>query len=138
MQNFSALRVSIPSRGLNGWIFRLLGLVVSVALLIFLILQIDLQEFLAMIQGISVVSLFIAFLIYMLLNFFRAMRFRVLLGGEDISTQTLYSIALYHNFLVRTLPFKTGELSYIMMIRHYLRKPVVEGVGSLVSARLFD
>ena len=120
------------------WAIRMLGLVASIAIGLYLLWQIDVQQFLSMIRGLSVASLFGAFLIYMLLNLFRAVRFTVLLGGENISTQTLYPIALYHNFLVRTLPFKTGELSYVMMVRHYLRKPILEGVGTLVSARLFD
>jgi uncharacterized protein (TIRG00374 family) len=120
------------------WTLRVLGLLVSIAIGAYLLWQIDVQEFLSMIRGLSIPSLVAAFLIYMLLNFFRALRFTVLLGGQGLSAKTMYPIALYHNFLVRTLPFKTGELSYVMMVRHYLRKPLLEGVGTLISARLFD
>src|SRR5258708_1154362 len=126
------------SSNFSRWGIRLLGLALSITIAVYLLSQINVQQFVAMIQGIPLLDLILAFFIYMLLNLFRAARFRVLLGGSDLSTQRLYPIALYHNFLVRTLPFKTGEVSYVVTVHHYLRKPVVEGVGSLVSARLLD
>jgi uncharacterized protein (TIRG00374 family) len=138
MPNSSPLPRRISLRSWGVWGIRLLGLAASIAIGAYLLGQIDVQQFLAMIREVPILSLVAAFLIYMLMNFFRAMRFSVLLGGQGIPVPLLYPIVLYHNFLVRTLPFKTGELSYVMMVRHYLRKPVVEGVGSLVNARLFD
>ncbi len=132
----SVLPMTVTPRRWNVWGLRALGFVLSIAIAAYLLLQIDGQQFLATIQGLSVSLLLGVFVIYMLLNFFRATRFSVLLGG--VPTLPLYPIALYHNFLVRTLPFKTGELSYVVMTRHYLHKSLVEGVGSLVSARLFD
>jgi uncharacterized membrane protein YbhN (UPF0104 family) len=126
----------LPISTSRQWGVRLLGLAISVAIAGYLVAQIDTQQFLALIGNVSAPILLGTFAIYMLLNFSRAMRFSVLLGG--ISARLLYPIALYHNFLVRTLPFKTGELSYVVLTRHYLRRSLVEGVGSLVSARLFD
>lgn len=123
---------------INAWGIRIVGLVVSISIAVYLLLQIDRQQFMTMVGDLSFTVLLGAFGIYMILNFFRAMRFSVLLGGEGISAVRLYPIALFHNFLVRILPFKTGELSYIVMTRHYLHRSLVEGVGSLVSARLFD
>src|SRR5690606_36010597 len=73
-----------------------------------------------------------------LLNFFRLIRFRTLLKRPDIPFETLYPIVLYHNFLVRMLPFKTGELSYVVLLRQHLNQPLREGVSSLISARLFE
>jgi len=121
-----------------GTILRLLGLCLSVAIGIYVLRQLDLNHLYSMISGLSIAGLLVVFAIYMLLNFFRALRFRVLLKQQAVSLRLLYPIALYHNFLVRTLPFKTGELSYVVMLRHYLGGSIHKGVASLVSARLFD
>ncbi|MEP7287507.1 MAG: lysylphosphatidylglycerol synthase transmembrane domain-containing protein [Chloroflexota bacterium] len=122
----------------NKWIWKFVGLGLSVFIAVYLLKQIDFKEFSDMVRAVPVGSLVLAFLIYMLLNFSRALRFRLLLGQQNTPIRLMYPIALYHNFLVRTLPFKTGELSYIVMLRTYLNQPIREGVGSLLSARLFD
>ena len=80
----------------------------------------------------------IAFGLYIFLNFCRALRFRVLLAQASLPFWSLFPITLYHNFLTRTLPFMTGEISYVAMLRRYLQQPVSEGIGSLLGARLFE
>lgn len=119
-------------------IWKLLGLLISVSIAVALLLQIDLEGFVAMIRGVPAWSLSAAFIMYLLLNMFRALRFRALLDRHDLPMVILYPIVLYHNFLVRLLPFKTGEVSYIVLLRQYLNQPLREGVSSLVAARLFE
>lgn len=117
---------------------RLVGLGLSIFIAIYLLTQIDLSHLEEMLGGLPIANLVVAFAIYMLLNFVRALRFRLLLGDSTLPLRGLYPIALYHNFLVRTLPFKSGELSYLAMVRHHLRQPFGRSVGSLVGARLLD
>ena len=76
--------------------------------------------------------------LFLLLNIFRALRFRVLLGRKELPLGVLFPITLCHNFFVRTLPLMVGELSYIALLRRHLKIPVSEGVRSLFEARLFD
>ncbi len=122
----------------KGMIWKIIGLAISLALAIFLLTQLDLQEFRRIATSISIVSLFAALGFYLLLNGFRLLRFQALLNMDSIPFSIFYPIVLYHNFLVRTLPFKTGELSYIVLLRQHLNQPVREGVSSLVASRLFE
>lgn len=122
--------------GKRAW--QIFGLVVSVGIAMVLLREVDFEQFLAMAAGVPVWSLGAAAVCYLLLNFFRLLRFRVLLQGADVPFDMFYPIVLYHNFLVRVLPFKTGEVSYVVLLRQYFNQPLREGVSSLVSSRLFE
>lgn len=119
-------------------IWKLIGLVISVSVAVILLAEIDLDSFMRMVRSVPVWSLTGALVIYLLLNFFRYLRFRALLAGTGFPFSIMYPIVLYHNLLVRVLPFKTGEVSYVVLLRQYLNQPLRDGVSSLVLARLFE
>ena len=110
----------------------------TVALLIFLIGNVEWSEFGDLLARISGISLLGAFASYLTLNIFRAIRFRTLLDKSDTPLRVLIPITLYHNFLVRLLPFKLGELSYIVLLRSRLNYSMESGVSSLFGARILE
>jgi uncharacterized membrane protein YbhN (UPF0104 family) len=118
--------------------WRLIGLVLSISIALYLLREVDLNSFAALAAGVSPWSLLAALLSYLLLNFFRLLRFRALLADLEAPFAVFYPIVLYHNLLVRVLPFKTGEISYVVLLRQHLNQPVRDGVSSLVSSRLFE
>lgn len=118
--------------------WRIVGLVVSISIAFFLLREVDFESFVGLATGVPLWSLLAALACYLLLNFFRLLRFRTLLEQHDIPFDVFYPIVLYHNFLVRVLPFKTGEISYVVLLRQHLNQPLREGVSSLVSSRLFE
>lgn len=118
---------------------RAISVVITLALVAYLLTKIEWETFLHMMQGVPFIAFVGSFAAYFALNFFRALRFRALLEtGSHIRLRVLFPITLYHNFLVRVLPFKLGELSYIVLMRTHLNYSVQEGVSSLVGARLFE
>ena len=123
---------------LNRLISPLLGLGVSVILVTYLVRQIDYPHFLRLAKNVPLWFFFILFALFFLLNICRALRFRMLLGREDLPLTVFFPITLCHNFFVRTLPLMVGEFSYIALLRRHLKIPVSEGVRSLFEARLFD
>lgn len=116
---------------------RFLSIVITLGLMLFLLANIDWDSLGGMLARVSVFSLGAAFLSYFLLNFFRALRFRVLLS-QPLPINMLLPITLYHNFLVRVLPFKLGELSYIFLMAARMNVRVEAGVSSLIGARLLE
>lgn len=134
--------MSLPSSGKNllnrKHFWRVASIAVSVALMLYILAHIEFDQFLDMVRGVPVWVLLLVFGIYMALNFFRTLRFLTFMGKDRPSVTALFPIVLYHNFLVRTLPFKAGELSYIILLNRYLKQPVTEGISSLVSARMFE
>lgn len=123
---------------LNCLISPLLGLGVSITLVIYLARQIDYSHFFQLAKSSPFWFFLLLFVFFLLLNIFRALRFRMLLDRKQLSLAILLPITLCHNFFVRTLPLMVGEFSYIALLRRYLKIPVSEGVRSLFEARLFD
>ena len=123
---------------LNRLISPLLGLGVSAILVIYLARQIDYPHFLRLAKNVPLWFFFGFFALFVLLNIFRALRFRMLLDRKELPLGVLFPITLCHNFFVRTLPLMVGEFSYIALLRRHLKIPVSEGVRSLFEARLFD
>lgn len=118
--------------------WRIAGIVLSVGLLAYILAQIDVTEFMAIVRGVPAQALLGAFLAYALLNYFRTLRFRTFMPPPHPTVAELTPIVLYHNLLTRVLPFKTGEISYVVLLNRHLKQPLSEGVSSLLSARLFE
>ncbi len=110
----------------------------SICLVVYLLLFADLQAFAVIAKQIPLWVPVALFGLYMLLNLIRAMRFRVLLGDSGVPMRLIFPIALYHNFLSQTLPFRTGEVSYVALSHRWLGQRTSAGVSSLFSSRLFD
>jgi hypothetical protein len=138
VESLSVTRVS-GARFTSSRIFwMVVGAVISVGLAWYLLRNVDLDEFSRIASNVPAWSLVLAFSLYLLLNFWRSLRFRIPLKRDEVPLRILFPITLYHNFLVRTLPFRTGELAYITLLRQYLRQPVSDGFSSLLGARLFE
>lgn len=118
--------------------WQAISLLVSIGLMIYILLQIDFTEFWGIATGIPLWGVIGAFIAYVLLNIFRAIRFRTFIPEPRPSFWEMIPIVLYHNFLTRVLPFKTGEISYVLLLKRHLNQPVSEGISSLLSARLFE
>ena len=121
--------------GLNRLISPLLGFGVSAILVIYLARQIDYPHFLRLAKNVPLWFFFLLFALFLLLNIFRALRFRILLDQQELPLGVLFPITLCHNFFVRTLPLMVGEFSYIALLRRHLKIPVSEGIRSLFEAR---
>ena len=124
--------------GLNRLISLLLGLGVSTILVIYLVRQIDYPHFLRLAKSIPLWFFCVLFALFLLVNIFRALRFRMLLDRKQLPLTVLFPITLCHIFFIRTLPFMVGEFSYIALLHRYLKIPASEGIRSLFEARLFD
>lgn len=117
---------------------RLFSIAVTAVLLAILIGDVHWQEFDDFLSRIPLSSWLTALLAYLALNLFRALRYRILLEEGDAPWRLLLPITLYHNFLVRALPFKLGELSYIVLLRSRLNYTMEAGISSLIGARMLE
>ncbi|MGB1288201.1 MAG: lysylphosphatidylglycerol synthase transmembrane domain-containing protein, partial [Aggregatilineales bacterium] len=119
--------------------WRILSLVVAVLLISYVLFLVDFAAFGVYLQQLSPGAMAAAFGVYVLLNFFRALRFIALLGDDvHIPLIEMFPVALAHNLLVRLLPFKTGELSYFVLLRGRGGFTVERGVSSLFGARFLE
>ena len=122
----------------NKWLWRAVNMMIALALVAFMLSQVEWSTFTGLLRQLSPVWLGAAFIAYSLQNVFRSYRYVTLLDRDDIPLLTMLPITLYHNFLVRVLPFKLGEFSYIVLTRNRLNVPMQEGVSSLLGSRLLE
>ncbi len=127
---------SSPSR--RQFFIRAISIAVTAVLLADLVGRVNWAEFDQLLGRIATTSWLGALLAYLTLNLFRALRFRILLDRRESPWRLLIPITLYHNFLVRALPFKLGELSYIVLLRSRLNYSMEEGLSSLFGARVLE
>ena len=128
----------IPTKKPVNWTWRIISTILALALIGFMLSLIQWQDFVDVLGRLSLQSMMAAFVVYVLLNLFRSFRFVALLNRDDVPVLRVFPIALYHNFLVRLLPFKLGEFAYIVLMRNRMNVSVEEGVSSLFGSRLLE
>lgn len=120
------------------WLKRLFVFVVTVGLLAYLVSYIDWYYLTDLLARLSPGVIFSGFALYFALNGFRVLRYRVLLERHDLDLHLFMPIGLYHNFLVRILPFKLGELAYPYLLRRHFHISLDASFSSLFGARLLE
>lgn len=118
--------------------WRLLSIVITIVLLYFVVNELQGADLAELIRRIPIWSWIGALVVYLTLNLLRALRFRVLLDKRKSPMRLLIPITLYHNGLVRVVPFKLGEISYVILLKTRLNYTMQEGVGSLFGARILE
>ncbi|MBI5147796.1 MAG: flippase-like domain-containing protein [Parcubacteria group bacterium] len=110
---------------------------VAAAIFYFLSRRISFGQVAAVFRGVDWSLIAAAFAAYLAVNFFRAWRFYFVLGGKA-PLGRLYNIASVHAMINNILPARTGELSYVYLIRKNGGVSDAENVYSLIVSRVFD
>lgn len=113
------------------------AIIVTVILLTILFTQINLSDVINTLLKINPVYLLVGFLLYTASYFFRALRFYILLN-HDVCMRDLFQIVCLHNMMNYVLPARTGELSYVYLLKKTNGRATGEGIATLVVARIFD
>lgn len=120
-------------------LFRaILGTGVGLVIAIILFNQIQIQDFQKVFKNISVFWIFAAFSLYTLSTLLRAYRWKKMLLSKSVALPTLFYVTSIHNLLNHLLPARTGEISYVMLLRKTQSIPASEGVATLILARVID
>jgi len=99
-------------------ISKILAVVITIALVAILLSQIRIADVIATLAGIDPLYLIAGFVLYVCSYFFRALRFHILLNGE-VGLWDLFNIVCVHNMMNNILPARTGELSYIYLLKRF-------------------
>ena len=116
---------------------KLVAAIVTLALVAILLSQIEVADVVDTLTGIDPVYLLAGFGLYVLSYFFRAVRFHILLNRE-VGLKDIFSIVCIHNMVNNLLPARTGELSYVYLLKKRHNKTAGVGAATLITARLFD
>jgi uncharacterized protein (TIRG00374 family) len=113
-------------------------LVLSLSLAYFLLEKLDLAKAWSMITNADVLLVAAACLVYFVSNFFKMLRFRVMLKDYRIPLFDLYTITSYHNFYNQIMPARTGELTFVYYLKKIGKADISKGLHILVVTRIFD
>ena len=111
--------------------------IITVVLVAILLSQIKIADIIATLAGIDPLYLVAGFVLYVCSYLFRALRFYILLNGE-VGIRDLFNIVCVHNMANNILPARTGELSYIYLLKKLHNKKAGEGLATLFVVRIFD
>jgi len=110
---------------------------ITAVLLYLLLSQIDSCEIISTIKDIDTAHLISGFILYLLCNIFRALRFHLLLNRE-IKLFALFNLVCIYNMMNNLAPMRAGELSYIYMLKKLHNKNAITGASTLILSRIFD
>jgi len=130
------VKVTMTHQKVYRTVTILAALAITIVLVFFLLSQIRICDFIIILAKINLLYLFLAFIPYVCAYFLRALRFYILLNRE-ISVKDLFSIVCLHTFMNNILPARTGELTYIYLLK-LRNKRISEGIATLAFARFFD
>ncbi len=125
-----------PRRGLAS-VLAVLSVSAFLGLTAYLFSRMDLAAFFSIWRRIPTFSLLLPLGIYLGLNLLRAVRFRIMIA-QPVPLGLLVPVTLYYNFLAQTFPFRSGELSYIVLLRRHRPGLTSQGASSLVGSKLFE
>ena len=110
---------------------------ITIVLLAVLLSQVSVADVVTTLTSINPLYLVAGFFLYAFSYFFRALRFWILLNGE-LGLKDLFRVVCVHNMVNSVLPARTGELSYVYLLKKVHQRSVGDGVATLVVARVFD
>ena len=114
-----------------------LSTVITFVLLYFLLSAIKLGDVVKVLKNTNIFYLSIGFLFYTLMGVVRTFRFKLLLKNK-LSFFEILPITFIHSLLNSILPVRTGEFSYVYMLKKNNKQSVSRGLSSLIVARVFD
>ena len=103
----------------------------------FQLIKKGLEKIWVTLSQISIWALIIGFMLYALLIWTKALRFRELIE-LDVSVNQLNPILALHTFWGNLLPMRSGDLSYIYLMKRRERVDETKSVASLMLASVID
>ncbi len=117
---------------------KIIAILLTVLLVAGLLSQIKIGELSDFVRGFSFGGLLWAFFVYALSYFFRAVRWQQLIHSKAIGMGELVLVTSAHIMFNNLLPSRSGEFSYIYLLKKRQGVSGSEGLATLVAARLYD
>ncbi len=117
---------------------KVFAIILTVLLVGGLLSQIQIKDLGEFVRGFSIAGLILAFLFYAMSYFFRALRWRQLIYSKAIGLGELMMITSAHIMFNNLLPSRSGEFSYIYLLKKRQGISGSEGLATLVAARFYD
>jgi len=115
----------------------LIAFIITVVLISFFLSQIGTIDLINTVKKVNPIYIVFGFILYLGSNICRAYRFYILLDKE-VNVKDLFYVVCVHNLANNILPARTGELSYVYILKKIYSRNTSEGIASLTVVRFFD
>lgn len=112
--------------------------ILSSFLLVFLLGRLELRKTLETLRDADPAMVIYAGLAYILANYFKSLRYEVMLKELAIPMPRMFAISGYQNFFNQILPARTGELTLVYYLKTIGGADISKGLHSLLVTRIFD
>lgn len=118
--------------------YILISVLVSVALILFLLSQIEIDDIFQTYLNIYVPALLVFFGLSLLGSFFRAWRYKILLSPLKIGWGQILLATFVRNLFTDLLPLRIGSLSYIYVLNSRLKYSFNSAASSFLVSLIYD
>ena len=115
-----------------------ISIAITITTVGFLFTLFDPREILDSLWSMDPSFMVLAVLTHALTYYFRSKTFSLLIPNRSISAGDIFWIHCTHNFLNMVLPARTGEVSYIVLLKTRHDVSSTQALSSLLMTRLFD
>src|SRR4030067_2250964 len=123
-------------------IFRIINIVIVVGLGAFLVYYllsgIEISDLKKSFFQAHIPSLVIGFILWFFMDFFKTYRQLILIGSSEVRYGDMFLVTLIRDAFNMVLPARTGELSYVYVLKRKFKFPIEIGVSTLVLVLIFD
>ena len=115
----------------------LVSVIITILIICILSSQVNSGDLLNLILSSNPYLILMSFFCYSFSNFLRAYRFYILLN-KKCQLKVIIPITFVHNMVNSIFPARTGELSYIFLMKKYSNERTGNTVATLLASRMFD
>ncbi|KPK93442.1 MAG: hypothetical protein AMJ88_07825 [Anaerolineae bacterium SM23_ 63] len=116
----------------------IIAILITIVLISALVYWVKPMTILQLIRFSDLELVFLALLMYVIVFTLRVVRFHQFQDLANISFWKFLPIVSLHSFFTSILPFRSGEVALIYLLRKYHGKEVGTGVGVLLLVRMYD
>ena len=100
--------------------------------------QIDIEDLKTAFLGVYKPSLIIGLALMFSIDFFKSYRQKLLIGTNQVRFFDMFLVSLVRNAFNMVLPARTGELSYVYVLKRKFKIPIEVGVSTLFIGLIFE
>jgi len=116
----------------------LVFLVLALVVIYFLISNIDVQKTIDAFVKADFALVALSATVYVVSNFFKSLRFNILLKESAVSVPKMFAISAYQNFFNQIMPARTGELTFLYYTKSMADIRVPASLHALLISRMMD
>jgi hypothetical protein len=116
----------------------LVSIIFFLALIITLYYTITIEQLTIVVEMFSLRTFIVCLLIYFVSYILRGYRYHIVIGNPRLTYIKLLPVIMLYQFFVRILPLKSGELTFLYLLKKYRNIDLHQSANSLLFVKVID